>query len=64
MTNRRGILAIAIYLALVLIIWAGFTAVPKADIAYEPKTDGVYDLRSFDFVNNIQTIGNMTEWDS
>jgi len=65
-STRRDIIAVAIFLAIVLLVWVGLTAIPSADISCAPKSDGaaVFDLRSSDFSNTIHVINNRDDWDS
>jgi len=65
-TNRRDTIAFAIFLAVVLLIWLGLTAMPSADVVQPVMLDNaaVFDLRSADFENTIQHINTRHEWDS
>jgi len=64
--NRRDIIAVAVFLVVVLIVWVGLTAIPTAEHHHASRLHGeaVFDLRSVDFLDTIHVISNRDDWDS
>ncbi len=63
-TSRRDIIAITIFLALVLIVWLGLSALPGPRPVQVQRIDGVINLSDFDFENNVQIISGFENYDS
>ena len=65
-SNRRDLIAVAVFLALVLLAGAGLAAMPTANTANAPKQDSgaVIDLRFGDFAENIYVIDKGIGWES
>jgi len=64
--NRRNIIAILVYLAIILLIWAGLTAMPASELVRPPRidNDAIFDLRNSDIDGYIQYLGSGWDWDS
>ena len=65
-TNRHAIIPVAVFLAAVLLVWVGITAIPAAERRPAPKlyNEAVFDLRTADFTDTIHFIDNRDDWDS
>lgn len=62
--KRRDALAIIAFLLLVLVVWVWISLASGVKTAYVEKTDGVFDLRNFDFETTVQKVDDLTTWES